>query len=119
MSTTKAEFQALAAELIGDEFEDFAETTVLTKTTGFDYATQAATTTTQTFTTIRLEYETKQFDGQLIKIGDYMLIGERQLLATMPTPDNTTVTRAGEVCNFLRSSLDPADAAIIMHVRPQ
>lgn len=112
-------FYNLAAKLIGDTFSEFASTTVLTKTTGFDYATQTPTTTTQTFSTIRLEYDAKQFDGQQIKIGDYMLIGERQKLSSTPSPDNTTVTRTGEICNLLRVSLDPADASITLHVRPQ
>jgi len=118
MSLTQ-DFYGLAAELIGNTFAEFASPTVITKTTSFDYNTQQPTITTQTFSTIRIEYDVKQFDGQQIKIGDYMLIGERQKLTETPSPDNCAVTRKGEVCNLLRVSMDPADASITLHVRPQ
>lgn len=119
MSVKKARFQKLAKKMVSKTFGDFAEDTTITTTTGFDYDTQVATTSTESFQTIREEYDENQFDGQQIKIGDYKLVGCLQDLTGTPTIINSTVTRDGQVCNLLRVAIDPADATVTLYVRPQ
>jgi len=117
MSTLRSEFVELAEELIGDEFADFAYDCVLVNATGWNNATQTAATETQTIKAIRLEFGAKDFDGQKIMASDYMLIAERQPITVGIKPDSTECTYRGEVLNIKSTNLDPADAAIIFHVR--
>ena len=120
MSTTKAEFQDLASELIRGEFVDFTESTVISVLGAFDYVTQTSPVEfTATIPMIKYDYKVNQYDGEKIKIGDYMLIGELQLLAFEPSPDNTKVVYNGEEVNLNRVEIDPARASVILHVRPQ
>lgn len=120
MSTTRAEFQELAQELIRGEFLDFTATTVINKLGTFDYNTQsAAILNTASIPMIKYDYKTNQFDGEKIKIGDFMLIGERQLINFEPSPDNTQVIYSGAEVNLNRVEIDPAGASVILHVRPQ
>lgn len=119
MATLKSEFQALASELIGTEFADFAVSTVINQYGPFDYATQTTPiANTDTIGTIQLEFESSQYDGQLIKVGDYMLVGEWQELGFIPSPDNCNTIRGGVTAEVRRVIGDPADATIILHVRP-
>jgi hypothetical protein len=117
MTTLRSEFVELAAELIGDEFADFAYDCVLVNATGWDNATQTATTETQTIKAIRLEFKQSQFDGQSIMVGDYMLIAERQPITIGIKPDSTECTYRGEVLDIKPTNIDAADAVIIFHVR--
>lgn len=120
MATTKTEFWGLAAELISGEFVDFTETTVLNVLGEFDYGTQTSPIEfTASIPMIRYDYKVNQYDGEKIKIGDYMLIGEFQLLAFEPSPDNTQVIYDGAEVNLNRVEIDPAGASVILHVRPQ
>lgn len=119
MTTLKSEFVDLADELIGDEFADFAVSTVISKLGTASYATQSETATTETINTIRLDYKKSQFDGQLIAFGDYMLIGQLALLSEIPSPDNFIISRESKTLNLLRVEVDPANATVLMHVRPQ
>lgn len=120
MATQPSEFIGIAAELIGDEFAPFASDAVINQTTGFDYATQTNTAQTQTQPMIRLEYSTKQVDGQLIKTGDVMLMGEYQLFDWEPSPDNTEVVYRSVTYELIMvPSIDPASATIILHCRPK
>jgi hypothetical protein len=120
MSTTKAEFQDLAAELISGEFADFTESTVLNQLGAFDYNTQAAAVVaTSTIEMIKYDYKINQYDGEKIKIGDFMLIGERQLVSFEPSVDNTQVIYDGAEVNLNDVEIDPASASVILHVRPQ
>lgn len=117
MATLPQEFIDLAAELIGDEFAAFASDAVIVRTGSFDPDTQTAPTESQTIPMIRIEFKESSFNGQLVKVGDYMLIGEYQKLAWLPSADNSTVTHGSIVCNLVRAETDPANAAIILHVR--
>jgi hypothetical protein len=120
MSTTKLEFQQLAQELIRGEFFDFTVSVTINQLGTFDYATQAASiTNTATLQMIPYDYKANQFDGERIKVGDYMLIGERQLVSFEPSVDNCDVIVSGNKVNTFRSEIDPAQASIILHVRPQ
>lgn len=120
MSTTKAEFWELAAEMIGDEFADFTVPTTINKLGAFDYTLQLApVTNTAVIGTIPYEYKTNQFDGDKIKVGDYMLIGQYQLIGFEPSPDNTVINAGGVALNLRRVEIDPAGASIILHVRPK
>lgn len=118
MPTLKSEFVELAAELIGDEFADFANDAAFTQSTGFDYETQANTTRTQTIQMIRLEYNSNQLSDNLIKVGDVMLIGEYVELEWQPSPDNTEIAHESVNYSLLRIDVDPASATITAHCRP-
>lgn len=116
MATLPAEFVELAAELIGDEFAAFATNAVIVQTTGFNYATQTPATQSQTIPMIRLEFNERQFNDALIKVGDYLLIGEYAKLTWVPSTDNTTVTHDGINSTVVRVETDPAKATIMLHV---
>lgn len=117
MATLPQEFIDLAAELIGEEFAAFAPDCVITRGTGFDPDTQTETTQTQTVPMIRLEFSERSIDGSLVKVGDYMLIGEYVKLSWLPSADNTKTLHDGITSNVVRAETDPAKATIILHVR--
>lgn len=117
MSTQPQEFIDLAAELIGDEFAAFATDAVIAQDQGFDYDTQQPLQRTQSKPMIQLEYKETQFNDQMIKAGDYMLIGQYQNFEWDPSPDNTTVTHGGKVGAVKWIDIDPAKATIIIHMR--
>jgi hypothetical protein len=117
MTTTKAEFQDLAQELMQDEFSDFASPCVLTKVSGFNYATQTYTSSAQTVNAIRMEYASSQVDNNFILTGDFMLLIEYQLVTIGIRPDNTTCTFGGEPLNIISTTIDAADAIIKLQVR--
>jgi len=117
MTTLRSEFVELAAELIGDEFADFAYDCALVNVTGWNNATQSATTEAQTIKAIRLNFKQSDYDGQSILIGDYMLIAERQKITVGIKPDSTECTYRGEDLIIKSTKVDPADAAIIFQVR--
>lgn len=121
MAVLPQTFINLASKLIGDTFSAFAASCVFTQDMGWDEDLQQPAQRTKTIPMIRLEYEHTQYDGSLIKIGDYMLIGEYQKLNEgefwEPSPDNTRTLHdgiAGEVKAF---NTDPAKAAMIIQVR--
>lgn len=117
MATLPQEFIDLAAELIGDEFAAFASPCVMTRGLGFDPDTQTETEETQTIPMIRLDYKESSYGGALVKVGDYMLIGEYQKLSWMPSADNTKTLHEGIACNVAFAETDPAKATIILHVK--
>lgn len=117
MTTTKAEFQDVARELIREEFADFGAPCVLTKVTAFDYATQTYTSSTQTVNAIRMDYTASQVDNNFIRVGDFMLLIEYQLVTVGIRPDNTTCTFGGETLQIVNTILDPAEAVITLQVR--
>ena len=117
MTTLRSEFVELAAELIGDEFADFAYDCVLSNVIGWDNATQTATTEAQTIKSIRLDFKSSDFDGQKIMTGDYMLIAEFQPITVGLRPDSTQCTYRGEALDIKDTIIDPADATIVFHVR--
>lgn len=117
MATFPSEFIELAAELIGDEFEAFASDAVLERATGVDYDTQSETKEVQTLSCIRMDYESQQIAG-LVAVGDFMLIGQNQLLSWQPSPDDTFATFDGLKHQVKSVKIDPAGATIIMQVRP-
>ncbi len=117
MSTFPQEFIELAAELIGDEFAAFASTAVITQDQGFDYVTQLPNSRTQSKPMIRLEYKESQIDGDKVKVGDYMLVGEFQKFDWEPSADNTIILHLGITTNIKMVNIDPARAAIFLSVR--
>lgn len=117
MATIPQEFIDLAAELIGDEFAAFATPAVITQKGSFDPDTQSYTSQSQTIPMIRIEFKESSFGGALVKVGDYMLIGEYQKLSWLPGPDDSTLVHDGITCNIVRTETDPAKAAIIIQVR--
>ena len=120
MSTLRAEFVELAAELIGDEFADFAYPCAMGNGGLFVYATQSYSgADTDSISMIRLDFKSTQFDGQRVMINDYMLIGEKQKLKSgfVITPDQTSATYRTETLQVIDVMSDPADAAIVIHVR--
>lgn len=117
MATLPAEFVELAAELIGDEFAAFASACVMSKAGAWDDATQTATQTTQSIPMIRLEFKESQFNGEQIKVGDYLLIGEYANLDWEPSADNTTTTHDSIAGLIKNVAIDPAKATIIIQVR--
>ena len=117
MATLPQEFIDLAAELIGDEFAAFASDCVISRGTGFDPDTQSETTTSQTIKMIRLDFNEQSIDGSLVKVGDYMLIGEYADLSWLPSADNTETLHDSITSNVVRVETDPAKATIVLHVR--
>jgi len=82
MATTKAEFQALATELIDDEFEDFRRALVFTITTSGTYdpdteTTTGGTTTTYTYQAIPQPIDIKEWQNTDIAITDVMVVYTR------------------------------------------
>ena len=121
MATLPQEFIDLAAELIGDEFAAFATPCVFTQSSGWDEDAQAPVTRTKSVPMIRLDYKHSQFDGALIKDGDYMLIGEYQKLNEggfwEPSPDNTKTLHDGIMGEVKTVTTDPAKATLLVQVR--
>jgi len=117
MSTEPQEFIDLAAELIGDEFAAFAADCVLLNVTGWNDATQTATTETQTVKAIRIDYRARDINGQSVQINDYMLIAQFSLITIPVRTDSTTCTFKTEKLQIKNVAIDPAGAAIIMQVR--
>jgi hypothetical protein len=117
MTTLRAEFVELAAELIGDEFADFTYDCVLTTVTGWNNTTQTETSITQTIPAIRMDFESSEFDGEAIMVNDYMLIAERQPITIPLDPGATDCTYRGDSLDIIDTTVDPADATIIFHVR--
>jgi len=66
---------------------------------------------------IRLEFNERSIDGSLVKVGDYMLIGEYADLAWLPSSDNTETLHDSITSNVIRVETDPAKATIVLHVR--
>lgn len=116
MTTTRQEFIDLADELFL-EFADFVSNAVITRTTAFSYANQTGTTSSQTVGMIRTEFKESQIDGDLIKTGDYRLIGQYADLSFIPSPDNTTVTHDSIASRVINVNIDPAKASFTLHVR--
>lgn len=117
MNILKSNFIDLANNLIGNIFSDFAKTATVIQSTGFNYATQALTTRSETLPMIRIDYKDSQFNGQDIKLGDYVLIGEYAKLTWMPSVDNSTVSFDGVSLNIISIETDPANAVIKLQVR--
>lgn len=116
MSTQRAEFFDLAEEMF-EEFADFAVQSEIRQTIGFDYATQAPQILNQTQGLIPIGYKTSQIDGELVKVGDLMLVGLLQKFSFKPRPDNTTVEHSGIRYRVNQFETDPARAVAILHVR--
>lgn len=117
MATLPQEFIDLAAELIGDEFAAFAPSCTISRSSAFDPDTQTYTTETQSIPMISLEFSERSIDGSLVKVGDYMLIGECVKLSWMPSADNTKTLHDGITSSVVRAETDPAKATIVLHVR--
>ncbi len=116
MSTSPQEFIDLAAELIGDEFLEFAKDCILKTTTGFNYSTQRDHEVTQTVKMIRIDYKSSQFEKQAVMNSDYMLIGELDPITIVVQPDLTEATFDGEEITIKK--IERYDqAAIVLHVK--
>lgn len=117
MAINKKKFQRVAKLLLSGIFKDFQSICTLKNTTAINYSAQSKTEQTQEILLTRIEYEASKFDGQLIKVGDFMLIGEKQLLTLDVQPDKTIVVYNGLNHQIKKVDVDPADATIIMQIR--
>jgi hypothetical protein len=116
MSTPQT-FINLAAKLIGNKFASFAKPCVFTNATGWNDATQTATTETQTVKAIRIDYKARDINGQSVQINDYMLIAQFSPITIPVRADSTTCTFKTEKLQIKNINIDPAGATIIMQVR--
>jgi hypothetical protein len=83
------------------------------------YTTQTYTSSTsQTVDAIRLDYKASQIDNAFIRVGDFALLIEYQLVTVGIRPDNTTCTFGGETLQIVSTNIDAADAVIELQVRP-
>lgn len=123
MTTTRAEFIDLSDELIGAEFADFAVSSTIVKTSGWNDITQTATTiSSDAFTLIPIDNKSSQFERQNIQIGDLVVIGERQKVTREGSLfqfglDNSHVVYGGVEHTIVDIYLDPAEASIQMQLR--
>ncbi len=119
MPVSKKKFQKIAKKILNGVFKDFLEPCPVYNVTGINYASQTETTETQTpvLSFIRIDYESKQVDGQLILANDFMLIGEYQVLSIEVKVDQSTIVYKGENYQIKNVDIDPADATIILQVR--
>lgn len=119
MAITKKKFQKIAKQLLGGIFKDFLEICPIYNVTGINYATQTDTKEYQNppISFIRIDYEAKQFDGQQILVGDFMLIAEYQPLSINVEVDRSTLVYKNENYEIKKKDVDPADATIILQVR--
>ena len=117
MNSTPEKYIALAEKLIGGKFAAFADDCVLLNATGWNNATQTATTETQTVKAIRIDYKARDINGESVQINDYMLIAQFQPITIPVRPDSTTCTFKTEKLQIKNVTIDPAGATIIMQVR--
>jgi hypothetical protein len=119
MAISKKKFQKIAKKLISGIFVQFKEICPLYNVTGVNYSAQTSTKVYQTpeIGFIRIDYDSKQVDGQLIKANDFMLIGEYQELSIAVEVDKTTAVYKGEEYQIKNVDIDPADATIILQAR--
>lgn len=125
MATTKAEFQAVAAELFNDEFADFAPARTFTKPgSGGTYDPVTETTTggtpavNESIPCIREDYRASQYDGVQIQVGDFKLLAQvSSFVAITPRTDGVTVDVDGVTCQIVSAEKDAADAVWTMQVR--
>lgn len=117
MSLTPDKAKAIAKKLIGDKFAAFAADCVLLNVTGWNDATQTATTETQTVKAIRIDYKARDINGQSVQVNDYMLIAQFSPITIPVRADSTTCTFKTEKLQIKNINIDPAGATIIMQVR--
>jgi len=125
MPTTKAEFQAVAAELFNEEFADFAPKRAFTKPASggtYDPVTETITggtpAVTEQIPCIREDYRAGQYDGVQIQIGDFKLLAQVSSFdAITPRTDGVTVDVDGVACQVITAEKDAADAVWTMQVR--
>lgn len=118
MATTKAEFQALATELIDDEFADFKRTIVITRAGVYDPITET-NEASLTFTTgaIRTALKDSQFENQLIKVGDFNCVLNNDALITFTPTVTDSCTYDGVACQIIDVMRDGADATVKLVLR--
>lgn len=115
---TRASFQALANKLINNTFADFRDEVVLSQMGTFDYDSQTTPILdTSVLQGIRLEFQTSQFDGQSIQIGDYKIVIEEQKVGFDVRADNVKMTFNGKDVEIVRGKGDAARAANFIHAR--
>lgn len=116
MSLTPDKAKSIAKKLIGGKFAAFAADCVLLNVTGWNDATQTATTETQTVKAIRIDYKARDINGQSVQVNDYMLIAQFSPITIPVRADSTTCTFKSE--ELLIKQINIYDqAAIIMQVR--
>lgn len=119
MAVTKKKFQKIAKKMLSGIFKDFLEVCPMYNVTANNWNTEGETKVFQTpeLSFIRIEYDVKQVDGQLIQASDFMLIGEYQSLSIAVAVDKTTLIYKNENYQIKNVDVDPADATIILQVR--
>ena len=125
MTTTKAEFVDLAAELISDEFLDFGISSTVVKSTGWNDLVQSESRiSSDSFLLIPIDNKSSQFDAQNIEIVDLVVIGEYQKITREGAlfsfgVDNSHLVYGGINHSIIDTYIDPAFATIQMQIRPK
>lgn len=119
MAVTPDKFQQLATKLLDDTFGSFKKPLTLKETVPAQYP-DPSTTVGQTNGAIQLESDFNKFDGQLIQVGDIMVITKYQDWTTVkPRTDLTSVNFDGIECQIMNYQSDPADATYTIQLRPK
>ena len=115
---SKAGFQTLARNLQGT-FGDFFEPRTFQNPPVFNVVTETTTAgSTDTVRAVRLEYDSKQVDGEIITIKDFKLMALVEDFQNVdPKRQGVTVTVDGNTCQVIDAKKDPADAAWTLQVR--
>lgn len=119
MAITKKKFQKIAKKMLSGVFKDFLEACPIYNIRGINYETQREEKEYQSpvVSFIRIDYEAKDVDGQLIQSKDFMLIAEYQALSIAVNVDTSTLVYKNENYQIKKVDIDPADATIILQVR--
>lgn len=120
MSITKQKFVDLAAKLARETFADFfierSFTIPEVKNPVTGVVTQPAVT--EQVTCVRIDYQARQVDGQVIQVGDFQLIAEvARFQSINPKTNGVRVTVDGIECQIINAQVDAADAAWVLQVR--
>lgn len=120
MSVTKQKFVDLAAKLARQTFSDFFVERPFTvpeiKNPVTGVVTQPAVT--EQVYCVRIDYQARQVDGQVIQVGDFQLIAEvARFQVINPKTNGVRVTVGGIECQIVNAEKDAADAAWVLQVR--
>lgn len=121
---TKQTFKNIAGKFFTVTFKDFVApfTFTFTPSSTYDPITGAYSDlgTSQILSCIRLNHETRQYDGERIRIGDVKLISrydDWNTLGVVPQVEDTTVVIDGDNYQIVDRQLDAADALYTMNCR--
>jgi len=121
MALTKAKFQALATKLINKTFGDFRDTLVMRTLDDVVYGSDQ-TYTNETGLAIPTSIDSKQFESQMIELGDFKLITDAAQWSTVPKVGDVDLIFGGTQWPTVNLTIkdvkkDAANAAYTMIVR--